>query len=253
MVDEEPIHRSGQDLLAAYRAHTGPSPEAVERLAAALRRDLAASPTSEHSVAAAPSISTNVVDLAARSRKRWTLGLGLLAAAAALGMLALRPSLTQQFAQREDPAAAFHAEPGAPASAHTRARTAAPEAPVAAPESSQPRAAELSRPRALEAALPAPAGPEAPPEPSLAAEMQHMRPAQLALAAGDPTRALTLLEVYVQTFPTGRLHEEYLALRAIARCSAGPAPAGRAEAAAFLNAHPQSMFAGRVRGACESQ
>lgn len=250
MVDEEPIHRPGQDLLAAYRAHTGPSPEAVERLAAALRRDLAASPTSEHSVAAAPSISTNIVDLAARSRKRWTLGLGLLAAAAALGMLALRPSLTQQFAQREDPAAAFHAEPGAPASAHTRARTAAPEPPVAAPESSQPRAAELSRPRADEAA---PAGPEAPPEPSLAAEMQHMRPAQLALAAGDPTRALTLLEVYVQTFPAGRLHEEYLALRAIARCSAGPAPAGRAEAAAFLNDHPQSMFAGRVRGACESQ
>ena len=40
MLDAD-ITRPGQDLLAAYRAHTGPSPEAVERLAAALHADLA--------------------------------------------------------------------------------------------------------------------------------------------------------------------------------------------------------------------
>jgi len=89
------------------------------------------------------------------------------------------------------------------------------------------------------------------PEPSLADEMQRMRPAQLALAAGDPTRALALLATYLETFPDGRLHEEYLALRAIALCSAGPAPAGRTEADAFLAAHPRSIFAERVRGACD--
>ncbi len=80
-----------------------------------------------------------------------------------------------------------------------------------------------------------------------------MRPAQAALGAGDPARALVLLEQYVQAFPAGRLHEEYLALRAIARCSAGPPPAGRDEAAAFLSARPRSMFAERVRGACDAR
>ena len=266
MVEAEAKQRPGQDLLAAYRAHTGPSPEAVERLAAALRSDLAAQdevPAAAQSFVAASDAGASevggaVIDLAARTRNRrgWIVAAGLLAIAAAIGLLALGPSLTQQHAQRDDPAAAFHQEPGAARSARARAPATAPEAPAIAvdPETApQARAADLTRRRPLEATAPETADIAAPPasEPSLAEEMQRMRPAQAALVAGDPSRALELLEDYVQAFPDGLLHEEYLALRAIARCSAGPPPAGRAEADAFLNARPRSMFAERVRGACD--
>jgi len=258
MLDEEPLRNAGQDLLAAYRAHTGPSPEAVERLAAALRHDIAANADAPPRPAPDPSFTrapAEIVDITARVRRRWTLGLGMLAVAAGLGMLALRPSLTQQVAQRDDPAAAFHAEPGAAGSAHARAPAvttdAAPEAAAPGPAPS-PRPAELTRPRALPGSVdPVGSAAEPPREPSLAEEMQHMRPAQLALGAGDPQRALELLEVYARTFPGGRLYEEYLALRAIALCSAGPAPAGRAEASSFLAERPRSMLAERVRGACD--
>ncbi len=266
MVEAEANQRPGQDLLAAYRAHTGPSPEAVERLAAALRRDLAAqdaSPAAAQSFVAASDAGASevggaVIDLAARTRNRrgWLVAAGLLAVAAAIGLLAVGPSLTQQHAQRDDPAAAFHQEPGAAGSARARGSATTPEAPVdiVDPEAApQPRAPDVTRRRPLEVTPPETADIAAPPasEPSLAEEMQRMRPAQAALGAGDPGCALELLEAYVQVFPNGRLHEEYLALRAIARCSAGPVPAGRAEADAFLKARPRSMFAERVRGACD--
>ncbi len=258
MLDAD-ITRPGQDLLAAYRAHTGPSPEAVERLAAALHADLAkeataplasAEPRPDLETADADAVA-RVLDLAARqrSRRRWTLAAGLLAAAAAIALLALRPAPTQRHAQRDDPAAAFHHEPGAAGSARARAPAgpAADPSPGPALVAPDPPATRPDRPTER----PTPTEPTSPAEPSLADEMQRMRPAQLALAAGDPTRALALLATYLETFPDGRLHEEYLALRAIALCSAGPAPAGRTEADAFLAAHPRSIFAERVRGACD--
>ena len=59
MADERPISGPGRDLLAAYKAHMGPSPAAVERIAAALQED-----------------SAKVIDL--RSRRRWIVAAGLL-------------------------------------------------------------------------------------------------------------------------------------------------------------------------------
>ena len=326
MVETDTLRRSGEALLATYRAHTGPSPEAVLRLAAALQADIAvqarefeaaapAGAAAEADAARADARASRVVDLATRAdtragrvvdfatrvraRRGWALGVGLLAAAA-IAALALRSAPTQRHARNEDPAAAFHLEPGAQAPARARGGSRAPE--VAAPPpvdatvpgadaapGSSARASEAAAglvgvrraagdgsvglrgaeagaaenasvgsrgaeagaaeneggPRAEDASGSRASGP------SLAAEMQRMRPAQLALGAGDPVRALALLDGYFQAFPDGRLHEEYLALRAIALCGAGPRPAGRVEAAAFLRERPRSMFAERVRGACE--
>lgn len=224
MADEEPRSGPGQELLAAYRVQRGPSPAAVERIAAALREQ------------------GEVAEVAAiDGRRRWWIvaGVGL---AAAIGLLALRSSLVQREVRREDAAAKFERASGAEAPVMPRevgARAPEEEPVVVVPEVPVVKAKREPVPVV-----------QAPREPSLAEEMQHMRAAQAALAGGDTAEVLRLLEVYVQTFPGGRLHEEYLALRAIALCTAGPPPAGVAEAEVFLAGRPRSMFAARVRGAC---
>ena len=71
-----------------------------------------------------------------------------------------------------------------------------------------------------------------------------------AIVGGDPQAALRQLDDYARAFPGGRLHEESLALRAIARCQLDEIDAA-ADAAELLRARPDSMFAERVRGACK--
>jgi hypothetical protein len=235
MPDHDPT-TPGRALLAAYRDERGPSPAAAERLLAALQRDLAA----EHlSQATGPSEQVPGDSLAAalplhRPTRRWLLPAAVLAAAATIAALAIGPRLGERHARDDDPAAAFQRQP-------TSSATASPRAPT-------PSTTVLPAP------APAPATRHrrepAPPAPSLSDEMQHMRPAQLALAAGDPQTALTRLEDYARAFPEGRLREEHLALRAIARCQLGSTGAAD-EATRFLQAHPDSMFAERVRGACK--
>ncbi|HEY0135510.1 MAG TPA: hypothetical protein VGB85_15605, partial [Nannocystis sp.] len=178
--------------------------------------------------------------------------------AAVIAALAVGASLGEHEARERDPAAAFH---GAARTTgvvaprpETRASTAPPPpvviehtavplpddpAPQIAPE---PPPAPTREPRARREPAPAPAR-------TLADEMRRMRPAQRALAAGDPVTALAELERYALEFPDGHLREEYLAMHAIARCDAGHAE-GRREADEFLRARPLSIFAGRVRSAC---
>lgn len=248
MSDADRNEPAGQALLAAYRSHTGPSPEAEARLLAALRRDTGApgmslAPCPPEHVAG----DSQVIDL--RARRRWLLGAGLLAAAAVvLAALALGGGMGERLAREDDPAAAFQRAPDTGGVATPRPT---PPAPVVAPAQEpahEPTAASEPEPardrgRARREADPAP------PAPSLADEIQRMRPAQQALAADDPQQALALLAEYAAEFPDGRLHEEYLALRAIARCRLGHAGAVD-EADALLRARPQSMFAERVRNAC---
>ena len=220
MADERPISGPGRDLLAAYKAHMGPSPAAVERIAAALQED-----------------SAKVIDL--RSRRRWIVAAGLLLAAA-IGLLALQSTLVPRHAAQGDVAAKYERAPEVPSPVQAREVVAPAQAPEEVPAPPEPAP---TRPR-RDAPVQAPQGP------SLAEEMLDMRAAQAALAGGATAEALTLLNAYARKFPDGRLHEEYLALRAIALCTGEP-PAGQAEAAAFLAAHPRSVFASRVRGACE--
>jgi hypothetical protein len=219
MAEEHGISGPGRELLAAYKAHRGPSPAAVERIAAALHEEAA-----------------GVVRL--RDRRRWVVAAGLLLAAA-IGLLALQSTLVPRYAAQGDAAAKYERTPEAPTPVQAREVVAA--APIEAPIEVAPVPVP-ARPR-REAPVLAPQGP------SLAEEMQDMRAAQAALAGGATAEALALLDAYARKFPDGRLHEEYLALRAIALCSGEP-PAGQAEAAAFLAAKPRSVFATRVRGAC---
>lgn len=239
MPDHDPT-QPGRELLAAYRDERGPSPAAADRLLAALQRDLAAEPLSQATGPSehVPEDSLSVLPLR-RPTRRWLLPAALLAAAATIAALSIGPRLGERHARDDDPAAAFQGQP-------TSSATASPRAPAVSSATVLPATAPATEP----APTTRPRREPAPPAPSLSDEMQHMRPAQLALAAGDPQTALARLEDYARAFPDGRLREEHLALRAIARCQLGSTDAAD-EAARFLRAHPDSMFAERVRGACK--
>lgn len=84
---------------------------------------------------------------------------------------------------------------------------------------------------------------------SLAEETRLLKRAHAARAAGDPRRALAVLDESLRRFPRGMLAEERAALRAMALCDAGDREAGPATAA-FLRRYPGSALASRVRGAC---
>ncbi len=252
--------RAGQTLLEAHRDLTGPTPEAEARLLAALQRSIAdlALPTgpSGHVVR---DISVTPPPLA-RRRHPWRTTTILLAATAVLIGLALRAQLGASLDRPTDPAAAYQARPDdhdrttarprtlehielpAPRPIphtipeHTPAPPPTPPAPEPIPSEPAPRVRREPPPPAI-------------PAPSLADEMRSMRPAQRALAAGDPIAALAQLERYAREFPDGHLREEYLAMRAIARCDADHV-AGPTDAAQFLRARPLSIFAERVRNAC---
>jgi len=80
----------------------------------------------------------------------------------------------------------------------------------------------------------------------LAQELQALRVAREALAAGDGPRALDALDDYATRFPRGHLALEAEVLRIEALSRAGDASAA-ARARRFLEAHPQSPYAERLR------
>jgi hypothetical protein len=136
---------------------------------------------------------------------------------------------------------------------------------LAGPQPSRPAPAPISEagPRVRVEAAPAPA----PPEPAsprahrrgeprlgdLELEMRLLADAQVALAGGQPTRALALLEEHARRFPAGVLLEERLAARVAALCAVGRAVDARQEADAFLLARPRSPLADRVRAPCAAR
>jgi hypothetical protein len=87
---------------------------------------------------------------------------------------------------------------------------------------------------------------------SLAEETELLRQARRAVAAGDPHRALALLDTCARRFPNGVLIEERAALRVITLCEAGETSRGRDAARAFARTYPASALSTRVRDACES-
>ncbi|MRG96258.1 outer membrane protein assembly factor BamD [Polyangium spumosum] len=80
----------------------------------------------------------------------------------------------------------------------------------------------------------------------LAAELQALRVAREALASGDGARALGALDDYDARFPRGHLALEAEVLRIEALSRAGDVSAA-ARARRFLEAHPQSPYAERLR------
>jgi hypothetical protein len=77
-----------------------------------------------------------------------------------------------------------------------------------------------------------------------------VRSAHEALLAGDPDRALRLLEEHAARFPAGALEPERAAEHAVALCRAGRTNEARREAAHFEESHPGSPLVSRIRSAC---
>ena len=92
--------------------------------------------------------------------------------------------------------------------------------------------------------------PDTSPASTLEAETRLLREAHDAMQAGQPAKALDLLDQQSLAYAGGQLVEERAAARVLALCKAGRPEAAQAAAARFLQEHPQSPLADRVRTAC---
>ncbi len=98
--------------------------------------------------------------------------------------------------------------------------------------------------------VPAPVGLPASPLSTLAKDVRLLRDADLATKAGDPARALALLDEHAATFPRSDLEPERSAERVFALCRAGRTEDARSARGTFLDAHPTGPLAVRVKAAC---
>lgn len=253
MDEDDALARRGRALLAAYRAETGPTAEQADRLLAAVRRSAA---TNDED-ADAPAVL-----LAGRPEDRRVrvavVMAGLLAAAAIAAFAWLggqarpdpRSGRDAAVDQAKDDAGGGQAIDVTPPRS-----TAAPEpsAPVTTATADEPRGAEAGRGRpaspAREQATPLATPATDASADALAGELAFVREVHTILAADDPTRALARLDEYPRLHTAGLLREEVAALRVIAGCALRRDDAA---AAAFERTHPRSLFAERVRLACES-
>ncbi len=74
-----------------------------------------------------------------------------------------------------------------------------------------------------------------------------MDAARTSLSHSDPSAALVALDAYGRNFPHGRLRIEAEVLRISALAKSGQTDAARKRAEAFLQRHPDSVLASRVR------
>lgn len=88
------------------------------------------------------------------------------------------------------------------------------------------------------------AQPPSPPPDQLLAE------AEAALAAGDPDRAMTLLQRHAELAATDARAPQRMALRVLVLCAQGQREQARDEATAFLATHGRSEWSDRVRRSC---
>jgi hypothetical protein len=82
---------------------------------------------------------------------------------------------------------------------------------------------------------------------TLAHELSSLDAARGLLARGDATGALARLDAYGRAYPHGRLGLEAEVLRIDALDESGRSDTARARAEAFLQHHPHSVLAARVR------
>jgi hypothetical protein len=120
-----------------------------------------------------------------------------------------------------------------------------PEAPLAAAPASVP--SERTRPRS--SPLPSAPAAEARDSASLSDEALELRRVDRALRGNSPLLALGILDDLDRRIPRGALREEREAARLMARCKLGDG-AARAAAARWLERHPRSVYAPRLRTFC---
>jgi hypothetical protein len=80
--------------------------------------------------------------------------------------------------------------------------------------------------------------------------VRALRAVERALREGTPGFALSLLRELDRKVPNGRLLEERLATRTIARCASGDVPLGVNLAEDFAERYPDSVYGRRVSDAC---
>jgi hypothetical protein len=141
------------------------------------------------------------------------------------------------------------ATPGAP-SARRSAPSAAPKQDTAEPEPA-PTARPSPRP-SLGAPRPSVQPESREPESidQLRLETEGLKAIQQAVRAGDPGRALVLIDEQNGRYPGGLLGEERAAARVLALCQSGQTERARAEAAQFERRWPKSALVARVRSSC---
>lgn len=121
-----------------------------------------------------------------------------------------------------------------------------------------PIASQGASATAVEAPPPSPRradapGTMAPPTPSassgstLSAELAMLDEARAVTGAGEPARALSILDAYTERFPRGSMAAEATVLRIEALVRAGDRAAAQRSADAFLTSHPTSAYAERIR------
>jgi hypothetical protein len=81
-------------------------------------------------------------------------------------------------------------------------------------------------------------------------ELALMKRAQAALASGDPSSSLSLLDTHAATFPRGALSEEREVTRVLALCALGRTSDAKAAAKRFERAAPRSMHLARIHSSC---
>ncbi len=141
----------------------------------------------------------------------------------------------------------MHAEehPAAPEEEAAPVEEAAPEEQAAAtpePEREATPARVTAEPRGQPIAVPV--------QDSLTLEVDLLRRAQQARAAGEGQEALRLLSEHQRRFPRGSLRMEREVSRILVFCESGQRRRGVALAERFLSRHASSPAAARVRGAC---
>ena len=112
-------------------------------------------------------------------------------------------------------------------------------APTGASSPPPGRSAPAQRPSVAVSSETAVSAPAADTRTAESALLQHAR---TALASGDPSKALSILEDHAQSYAAGLLVEERDGLRVVALARAGRTDEARASAAAFAARYPHSLL-----------
>jgi hypothetical protein len=224
---EEEGYERAKDLL---RAEPGEDPPA-----GAADRVLAAMGIGGVALAASPPKA----GFASTAASKW-LVIALVGGAVAVGgMIARRPApLASKPVEAPVEAPAVEVPPeGAPAAVPAESRSeAAPEAEPA------PKASAARR---------APRAPSDPNE-ALKAEIGFLDGARAALAAGQPGRALAIVDDYGQRFPHGHFEPEAFVVRLDALVRSGDGERAQRLARDYLATHPNTPHAPRIRRVLEA-
>jgi hypothetical protein len=167
---------------------------------------------------------------------KWVAVVGLSGLAAASGIVAAK----RLRAERIESSPPVTATTAAPPAKSAMASQVPSTAPVASAPSSEAIAATTSRP-SPSAASSASAGSSFP------VELALMDGARAAIAAGDPAKALSMLDGYSERFPRGAMAPEAAVLRVEALVAAGDRDAARRAGDAFLRSHPSSPYGPRIQ------